>query len=310
MSGELFANNIDRKNSKVVATIRDAETLPYAIFNTGHSGRKLYAKGDIFFSKVGTGTCFRIEEITGVTLILRDVDSNVTRELKQGDKISLEGSEAVFEKTIAADTLEYRYRAAENISEEDSKDFTVKGLDREKVVLERAFDKKAFLKKLRAEEKEMLDSLQGEAAGSEAIKSEFFDSIEIKEVSDDTWSVDKDSARRAFSNAGRALVAIMKGAEPGFTFGEGASLRFNCELGKVFLDREGFLVTDLADAVFAERVGIRQGDLILAINSRSVNSLYGVFKAYMDIRFGSNIDLVKLDIVREGKPRTLLYKIR
>ncbi len=292
-------------DSKAVGTIRDKEASWYAVVKTADGKMKLCAKGDIFYSSSNPDRCFRIDEIEKDALILKESGSKNSLTLKPGEKVPIEDELIVFEKTIEADVIEYRYNVSEDAKREYVEDFTIRDLEEEMVVLE----KDALLDALSEEGREVFEAPQTEVK-TETIKAGLFEDIKIEKVKDDVWSVDRESTETAFSNAGKALVSVIKSAEPRFRFGEGPSLKFNCELGGVVLSRDGFLVQNLAVASIAERAGIIKGDLIQSVNGQPVNSLYGIFRAYMDVKANKDIKVVSVNIIRDGKPRMLIYNMR
>lgn len=302
----LVFNGAAGADSKAVGTVRDKDASWYAVIKTDDGKKKLCAKGDIFYSSSNPDRCFRIDEIRENSLILKESDSKNSVTLKPGERIPIKDESIVFEKTIEADVIEYRYNVSEDAKREYVEDFTIRNLEKEKVVLE----KDALLDALPKEDREVFEAPQASEVERETIKAELFEDIKIEKVKDDIWSVDRESADAAFSNAGKALVSVIKSAEPRFRFGEGPSLKFNCELGGVVLNRDGFLVQNLAVAGIMERAGIIQGDLIQSVNGQPVNSLYGIFKAYMDVNTNKDIKVVSVDIIRDGKPKTLVYKMR
>lgn len=302
----LVFNGTVGADSKAVGTIRDREASWYAVVKTDDGKKKLCAKGDIFYSRSNPDRCFRIDEIKKDALILKESDSRNSLTLKPGERVPIEDELIVFEKTIEADVIEYRYNVSEDAKREYMEDFTIRDLEKEKVVLE----KDALLDALSKEHREVFEAPQASEVERETIKAELFEDIKIEKVKDDVWSVDRESAEAAFSNAGKALVSVIKSAEPRFRFGEGPSLKFNCQLGDIVLNRDGFLVQNLAVASIVERAGIIKGDLIQSVNGQAVNSLYGIFKAYMDVKENKDIKVVSIDIIRDGKPRTLVYNMR
>lgn len=68
--------------------------------------KKLYTKGDIFFSDLDITECLRIEEIRKDELILKDVASKETFTLIAGERIPLQGSDMIFEKTVENTVIE------------------------------------------------------------------------------------------------------------------------------------------------------------------------------------------------------------
>jgi len=163
---------------------------------------------------------------------------------------------------------------------------------------------------LSEEEKELFNAKGIPCQRSEKIRAGFFEEIEIEKIGENIWEVSTEKADAAVSNVGRTLLSVIRKIEPRYRFGEGPSLKFKSELGNVVLNKDGFLVQSLAVAKFVDRAGIKQGDLIKNINGYSVNSLFGLYKAYMVVKSDKNVKIVNVDIIRDGKPETLVYKIR
>lgn len=290
----VLAKELKDSSFEVVGTVKDKEPSWYAIAGLAGGHKKLYAKGDIFCADEDITKCLRIIDIKQDTLLLEDVNSRNNIVLKAGERIPLAQTEIIFEKTVEADVIEYGYKPSEKLTRSQVEDFVVKNLDRKRVVLQ----------KERNRNKKNID------ADSEKLSAGLFEKIGTKKISKDTWLVDKQSAGPALDNAGAALLSAIKKVEPGYRFGEGPSLKFDSELGVCVLNKEGFLVQRLAVAKLAEKTGIKEGDLIKSINGYPVNSLLGLYKAYQDVASNAKVRLVSVDIIREGEPKTLIYKIK
>ncbi len=305
LSPVVFAEDLSNTTSEIVGIVKDEEPTWYAIVTIDGKKKKLYTKGDIFYSAFGLTRCLRIEDIKKDTLILKDVNSQKIFTVSPGSRIPLEETDIIFERSVKSEVLEYRYKDSMGAMD----DFRVKNLDRKKIVLEKDYDKSALSGNLSGKGKEIFESPQA-SDDSKKIKAELFENIEINKIGEDTWAFDRENARKAISNTEQTLDSVIKSVRPQFRFGEGPSLKFNCELGDIVLNREGFLIQNLAVAKLAERSGIKQGDLIKTVNRQPVNSLYGVFKAVMDIKSNSSTKVVNVDLVRDGKFKTLTYKIK
>ncbi len=297
----VFAEDLDSSGSKVVGTVTEEEPTRYAIIKIDGRKKKLFIEGDIFYSKRDITNCLRILDIKKDALVLKNTDSEEAFVVNTGERIPLEDSDFVFEKSVESNLIEYRYKDAERSSKVESDDFNVRVLG-DKIVLEKDY---------RAEEILDLHRLERVGTKEERINAGLFEKVDIEKTGDDVWSVDNDSAKETLSHVERLLVSAIKKAEPRFRFGdEGLSLRFNSELGTLELNRDGFLIQNLAVARFAERVGLKKGDLIRSLNGQPVNSLYGIYKAYMRVKTNLDVQLVRLDIVRDGKNKALIYKIK
>lgn len=294
---------------EVVGTVTDKEPSWYAIANMDGKD-KLYTKGDIFCSNIDITQCLRIQDIRKDELLLKDVNSENTFTVAPGERIPLEGVEIIFEKAVSTDVVEYRYDGSERPAKDKVEDFTVRDLEKKKVVLEKHYDKAALLAGLPEEEIKIFNTPRFEDTNGETIKASLFEDIKVERIDDNVWAVDLESTEPAFDNMGKALLSTIKRVEPRFRFGEGLSLKFNCELGDIILNRDGFLIQNLAVAKVLERAGIKQGDLIKSINGQSVNSLYGIYRVYENFKSDRSIKIVNVDIVRGGKSETLMYKVR
>ena len=98
------------KEAKVAGSITDAEPSWYAVVKIDGSKKKLYIKGDIFYTRHDIENCFRIENIQKDTLILKNTDSKDVVMVKQGEEIPIKGSKMVFEKAIRRDVIDYSYK--------------------------------------------------------------------------------------------------------------------------------------------------------------------------------------------------------
>jgi|GEM_PF-940629 len=295
--------------SEPVGIVEESEPSWYAIMSVpGEQHRKLYAKGDLIYSEKNPENYLRIEDIKIDKIVLKDLNKNILIDITPGEAIPIEGLDLIYEKSIKSAIIEYRYKASDDASVKD--DFVLKRENDAKVILEKKYNTALIKQSLSDEEKKLFEMPETNVQPQETIKAGLFEKIEVEKIGEDTWSIKRDSAKDAFSNAGHALVSVIKSVRPQYRFGEGPSLKFNCELGDVVLGKDGFLVQNLAVAKLAERFGIKQGDLIKRINGQNVNTLYGIFRVYMNIKSNPGISTLVVDIVRDGRPKTLVYKIR
>ena len=77
----------------------------YAVVLMGDNKSKLCAKGDIFCSKNNITQCYRIQDIRKNVLILIDVNSKKTIALVPGERVPVEGTDMIFEKTVEANII-------------------------------------------------------------------------------------------------------------------------------------------------------------------------------------------------------------
>jgi hypothetical protein len=294
-----------------VGTIKENKSSWYAIIGTQDKGRKLYMTGDMFSSDKNPAKSLRISDIKENTLTLEDVRSRASVIVKAGESIPLEDSGMIFEKTVESSVLEYNYnKPAKNITKNDLEDFTIKSLEKQKIVLEKDYNALAQAKQLSDKEKTVFNSPRDEASDKKVLITELFDKINSKKIGDNVWSLDRSSAQPAINNAGAAIMSAIKRVEPKYRFGEGASLKFNTDLGTAVVNKDGFLVQNITVAKLTESFGIKEGDVIKTINGYPVNSLLGIYRAYENVALNQGAKLLSIDIIRDGKTKTLVYKIR
>ncbi|MBU1912735.1 MAG: hypothetical protein KKB22_04295 [Candidatus Omnitrophica bacterium] len=294
-----------------VGTVKEKKSSWYAIIGTQNKGRKLYMTGDMFSSDKNPAKSLRISDIKENILVLEGVGSKASVIVKAGESIPLEDSGMIFEKTVESSVLEYNYnKPAKKITKNDIEDFTIKSLEKQKIVLEKDYNALAQAKQLSDKEKTVFNSPRDEAADKKALITELFDKINSKKIGDNVWSLDRSSAQPAINNAGAAIISAIKRVEPKYRFGEGASLKFNTDLGTAVVNKDGFMVQNIAVAKLTENFGIKEGDVIKTINGYPVNSLLGIYRVYENVASNQGAKLLSIDITRDGKTKTLVYRIK
>jgi len=294
-----------------VGTVKENKSSWYAIIGIQNKGKKLYMTGDMFSSDKNPAKSLRISDIKENTLTLEDVGSRASVIVKAGESIPLEDSGMIFEKTVESSVLEYNYnKPAKRITQNDLEDFTIKSLEKQKIVLEKDYNALARAKQFSDKEKVVFNSPRDETADKKPLITELFDKINSKKIGDNVWSLDRSSAQPAINNAGAAIMSAIKRVEPEYRFGEGVSLKFNTGLGTAVVNKDGFLVQNIAVAKLTENFGIKEGDVIKTINGYPVNSLLGIYRAYENVASNQSAGLLSIDITRDGKAKTLVYRIR
>ena|SRR3989338_457462 len=295
----------------IVGIIEDSKSLWYAVIKTENKGKKLYVKGDIFYSDENPAKGLRIKDIKKDAIILEDVVLKDSVIVKPGELIPIDGAGMIFEKTVESSVLEYNYNSPpKKVTKNQLEDFTIKSLEKKKIALEKDYNKASQAEQLSGREKEIFSSPRNKDADKKIILKKLFNQIESKKIGDDVWALNRGSAESAIHNTGAALISAIKMVEPKYRFGEGPSLKFNTDLAAVAVNREGFLIQNIAVAKLTENFGIRQGDIIKSINGYSLNSLLGIYRIYENIASSKSTKLLSIDIVRDGKTKTLIYKIR
>jgi hypothetical protein len=294
-----------------VGTIEDNKSSWYAVIGTENKGKKLYVKGDIFYSDEDPAKGLRILDIKKDAIVLEDVISKNGVIVKPGDPIPIEGYGMIFEKAVESSVLEYNYnKASKKVTKNQLEDFTVKSIEKQKIALEKDYDNASGAEQLSGREKEIFTSPKDQDANKKIILIELFNQVESQKIGDDVWALNRGSAESAIHNIGSALVSAIKMVEPGYRFGEGPTLKFNTDLGTVVVNRDGFLIQNIAVAKLTENFGIEKGDVIKSINGYPLNSLLGIYRIYEDIASNKNTRLLSIDIARGRQTKTLVYKIR
>lgn len=294
-----------------VGTIEDSKSSLYAVIKTENRGKKLYMKGDIFYSDKNPAMGLRIKDIKKDALVLEDAALKSSVIVKPGELIPIGRTGMIFEKTVESSVLEYNYNSPpKKVTKNQLEDFTIKSLEKKKIALEKDYNKASQAEQLSDREKEIFSSPRDKDADKKIILKNLFNQIESQKIGDDVWALNRGSAESAIHNAGAALISAIKMVEPRYRFGEGPSLRFNTDIAAVVVNRDGFLIQNIAVAKLTENFGIRQGDIIKSINGYSLNSLLGMYRIYENIASSKSTKLLSIDIVRDGKTKTLIYKIR
>lgn len=294
-----------------VGTIEDNKSSWYAVIGAENKDKKLYIKGDILSSDKNPLESLKILDIKKDSLVLEDIASKSSVIVKPGERIPIGGFGMIFEKTFETSVLEYNYnKSAKKITKNQPKDFTIKSLEKKKIVLEKDYNASFQAKQLSDKENEIFNSPSDRNSDKKIIIAELFNNIESQKIGDYIWALNRSDNESAIHNAGAALASAIKMVEPRYRFGEGPDLKFNTDLGTVVVNKEGFLVQNIAVAKLTETFGIKQGDIIKSVNGYPVNSLFGIYRIYEDVASNKTTKLLSIDIARGGNKETLVYKIR
>jgi len=294
-----------------VGTIEDSKPSWYAVISSENKDKKLYVKGDTLSSDRNPAEYLKISDIKKDSLVLEGAALKSSVIVNPGERIPIAGSGMIFEKTYEVSVLEYSYnKPAEKIAKNQPEDFTIKSLEKKKIVLEKNYNESFQAKQLLDKENEIFNSPLDRNSDKKIIIAEFFNNIESQKIGDYIWALNRGDNESAIHNVGAAIASAIKMVEPGYRFGEGPSLRFNTDLGTVVINKEGFLIRNIAVAKLTENFGIKQGDIIKSINGHSVNSLFGIYRIYEDVASSKATKLLSIDIARGGNKETLIYKIR
>src|SRR3989338_10824363 len=142
-----------------VGTIEDSKSLWYAVIKTENKGKKLYVKGDMFYSDENPANGLRILDIKKDAIILEDVALKNGVIVKPGELIPIDGAGMIFEKTVEASVLEYNYNSPpKKVTKNQLEDFTIKSLEKKKIALEKDYNKASQAEQLSGREKEIFSS--------------------------------------------------------------------------------------------------------------------------------------------------------
>jgi len=302
-AGPVFADS--------VGTVEDSKPSWYAVVCVKNKDKKLYIKGDILSSDKNTAESLKILDIKKDSLVLEYIASKNSVIVKPGERIPIEGCGMIFEKTSETSVLEYNYnKPAEKITKNQPEDFTIKSLEKKKIVLEKDYNASFQANQLSDKENEIFNSPPDRNSAKKIIIAELFNNVESQKIGDYIWALNRGDSESAIHNACAALTSAIKMVEPRYRFGEGPDLKFNTDLGTVVINKEGFLIQNIAVAKLTENFGIKQGDIIKSVNGYPVNSLFGIYRICEDVASNKTTKLLSIDIARGGNKETLIYKIR
>lgn len=120
-------------------------------------------------------------------------------------------------------------------------------------------------------------------------KHNIFGAHSIREISDNSYVVDKNMIKRALDNPkqlmteARLLPRYNKGVQ------------------------EGFFMKNIKSGGIYEQLGLKDGDILLKINSYDLTDPEKALQAFSALRGASKIEL---NVIRSGEPVTLDYEIR
>lgn len=72
----------------------------------------------------------------------------------------------------------------------------------------------------------------------------------------------------------------------------------------------GFEITKLRSGSMLGDIGLRQGDVITSVNGRKLNSMNVALDLYQKLSKNQNLNSMKIEVERGGKPKSLNYKVQ
>ena len=114
-------------------------------------------------------------------------------------------------------------------------------------------------------------------------------SPDIRQIGDNEWSISRDEISKQFEQLHQLLGKAR--LIPHFRDDHAA----------------GFMITRLSTKSFLEQIGLRNGDVLTAINGQKLNTLEDALNAYQSLQSES---LLQLDIERNWRKETFSYEIR
>lgn len=123
--------------SRSARAIEEKDSSYYAVIETENKGKKLYVKGDIFYSNENPEKGFRLVDIKKDGIVLEDLVSKNGVIVRPGEPIPIEGREMIFEKTVESKVFgENHKKAGSRFTKNELEDFTVKSFEKRKSVLD------------------------------------------------------------------------------------------------------------------------------------------------------------------------------
>jgi general secretion pathway protein C len=71
--------------------------------------------------------------------------------------------------------------------------------------------------------------------------------------------------------------------------------------------QQGFVLTEMKPGGIYQSIGLQDGDVLLRINDFDISSPESALQAFTALK---GMDVVQLDIIRDGTPMTLTYRIQ
>ncbi len=131
--------------------------------------------------------------------------------------------------------------------------------------------------------------------------------VRVKETAKDTYEINAADLNGVLEQGGKVLAEAWPKVWPSVSFRQGVSLDLQSPVAVGTLGPRGFRVSS---PNLAERGGIEVGDVILAMNGQPINNLADLYRLYNQFQKDPSLSLIQLDLERQGRPVTKMYRIR
>jgi hypothetical protein len=131
--------------------------------------------------------------------------------------------------------------------------------------------------------------------------------VGVTQTGPNTYEVSAADIQGVLDHGGQVLAEAWPTVLPLVSLREGVSFQVQSPVADGVLGPAGFRVTS---PNLAQRAGIEVGDVILAVNGRTVNGFLDVYRLYQEARRDPNLSLIEVRLERQGVPVTKTYRIR
>ncbi len=260
--------------------------------------RRLYASGDVLFHPYNPTRSVVIERVDAGGMVLGARGKGRERSLRPGRPVP--GFPGVmFVGTVMLNQLEYRFKVVDRI------------LQTEPVLVSLTGSRAVLEKEVLHLAPELLvpgpKRLPPTTHGPK-LDPELFKRVDVKEVDENTYELDKATVRPVIENVEQVLAELEPRLTPAFSIHAGMRLNFTSKAGDGTLSRSGFTVTRLP---VARTFGIEVGDTITSLNGRPVDSPRNAWWTFQEL-FIRNRSLTELrvNLIRGGRLMTKTFRIR
>lgn len=143
--------------------------------------------------------------------------------------------------------------------------------------------------------------------GGRTFENTLLGRVRVKPTADDTYEISAADLNTAMEQSAQLMVEAWPKVRPsGYSQG-GVSLDIQSPIADGTLGPRGFRVTS---PNLAEQGGVQVGDLIVGVNGQPVNGFSDVYRVYSQMQRDTNLSVIQLDLVRQGRHLTKTYRIR
>ena len=261
--------------------------------------KRLYATGSLIFQQKNWTPLLRIERIELQGVVFRHTKNGQKQFLQFGHK--LPGlPHLILVQKVGLTELHYGFKVVDSIPDREPHLERLDGL--------RAYLVKEVLKDSLPLTRHSSKQHSLVSSPQELLPEEFITNVQVTQVDDDTYDVDKESLKPLHQSLRQSL------ANPKESLGRAISLITNNRLdlhtsvADATLSAEGFTLTRFDEA---QNLGLQVGDRIISINDQSVSSPLVAWEiAARLITQNQKLTHLEIKLLREGLLKTKTYRLK